>query len=324
MLQVNSLSFAYDKTPVLTDINFKVGRGEHISIVGESGCGKSTLLKIVYGLLQPQQGTVFWGEKQVMGPDFNLVPGESYMKYLSQNFDLMPFTTVAENVSQFLSVFYPEGLQARTMELLEMIDMVSFAGTKVKQLSGGQQQRVALARVLAQKPELLLLDEPFGHIDNFRKNQLRRNLFEYLKKEEISCITATHDHQDILPYADRIIVLKDRTIMANAGTRELYNHPKNMYIATMFGEANLIPINIIKSYGDLEREIIVYAHEFRVSNKKGIPVTVEKCYFMGSHFLVEAMSGELLIRFLSEEALTIGKKVFLNIALETISQRLKP
>ena len=85
MLQVNSLSFAYDKKPVLTDINFKVDQGEHISIVGESGCGKSTLLKIIYGLLQPQQGDIFWGEKQVMGPDFNLVPGESYMKYLSQD-----------------------------------------------------------------------------------------------------------------------------------------------------------------------------------------------------------------------------------------------
>lgn len=324
MLQVNSLSFAYDKKPVLTNINIKVDQGEHISIVGESGCGKSTLLKIIYGLLQPREGEIFWGEKQVLGPDFNLVPGESYMKYLSQDFDLMPFTTVAENVSQFLSVFYPEELKARTMELLEMIDMVSFAKVKVKNLSGGQQQRVALARVLAQKPELLLLDEPFGHIDNFRKNQLRRNLFDYLKKEGISCITATHDHQDILPYANRIIVLKDQTIMANANTRDLYNNPKNIYTATLFGEANLIPINIIKSYGDLEREIIVYAHEFRVSNKKGIPVTVEKCYFMGSHFLVEAMSGEKRIRFNSEEALTPDKKVFLNIALETISQRLKP
>ncbi len=324
MLQVNSLSFAYDKKPVLTNISFKVGKGEHISIVGESGCGKSTLLKIIYGLLQPLQGNIFWGEKQVMGPDFNLVPGESFMKYLSQDFDLMPFTTVAENVSQFLSVFYPEELKARTSELLEMIDMVPFAKVKVKNLSGGQQQRVALARVLAQKPELLLLDEPFGHIDNFRKNQLRRNLFEYLNKEGISCITATHDHQDILPYAKRIIVIKDQTIMANAYTRDLYNNPKNIYTASLFGEANLIPINIIKSYGDLERKIIVYAHEFRVSNKSGIPTIVERCYFMGSHFLIEAISGAQRIRFNSEEALTIGKKVFLNIALETISQRLKP
>lgn len=324
MLQVDSLSFAYDKKPVLTNINFKVGKGEHISIVGESGCGKSTLLKIIYGLLQPLQGNIFWGENQLMGPDFNLVPGESFMKYLSQDFDLMPFTTVAENISQFLSVFYPEELKARTEELLEMIDMVPYAEVKVKNLSGGQQQRVALARVMAQKPALLLLDEPFGHIDNFRKNQLRRNLFEYLNKEGISCITATHDHQDILPYAKRIIVIKDRTIMANANTRDLYNNPKNIYTASLFGEANLIPINIIKSYGDLERKIIVYAHEFRVSNKSGIPTIVEKCYFMGSHFLVEAITGEHRIRFNSEKAMAVGKKIFLNIALETISQRLKP
>ncbi|MBC8766770.1 ABC transporter ATP-binding protein [Arenibacter sp. BSSL-BM3] len=324
MLQVNSLSFAYDKIPVLTDINFKVAKGEHISIVGESGCGKSTLLKIIYGLLQPNQGDIFWGEKQVLGPDFNLVPGESYMKYLSQDFDLMPFTTVAENVSQFLSVFYPEELKARTAELLEMIDMVPFAKVKVKNLSGGQQQRVALARVLAQKPELLLLDEPFGHIDNFRKNQLRRNLFGYLKKEKISCITATHDYQDILPYANRIIVLKDQEIMVDANTKDLYNNPKNIYTATLFGEANHIPINIIKSYGDVERKIIVYAHEFRISNKSGIPTTVEKCYFMGSHFLIEGLSGENRIRFNSDESIPEGKQVFLNIALETINQRLKP
>jgi hypothetical protein len=112
--------------------------------------------------------------------------------------------------------------------------------------------------------------------------------------------------------------------MVNAKTKDLYNNPKNIYTATLFGEANHIPINIIKSYGDLERNIIVYAHEFRISHKSGIPTTVEKCYFMGSHFLIEGQSGEHRIRFNSDEALTQGKQVFLNIALETINQRLKP
>lgn len=323
MLKVDSLSFSYDKTPVLINLSFMVDKGEHISIVGESGCGKSTLLKIIYGLLQPKEGQIYWGEKQVLGPNYNLVPGEDYMKYLSQDFDLMPFITVAENVSQFLSVFYPEELKTRTRELLEMVDLVDFAKVKVKNLSGGQQQRVALVRVLAQKPEVLLLDEPFGHIDNFRKNQLRRSLFAYLKKEQITCITATHDHQDILPYANRIIVLKDQEIMVDAPTIDLYNNPRNNYVATLFGEANHIPINIIKSYGDSERKIIVYAHEFRVSNKSGIAITVQKNYFMGSHYLIEGISGEHSIRFNSQEALAVNKEVFLNIALETINQRLK-
>ncbi|NKI26585.1 ABC transporter ATP-binding protein [Arenibacter sp. 6A1] len=324
MLYVNSLSFSYQKKPVLTDINFQVNDGEHIAIVGESGCGKSTLLKIIYGLLHIDKGTVFWNDQQVMGPNFNLVPGEPYMKYLSQDFDLMPYTTVEENVSQFLSVFYPEELQARTYELLQMIDMVSFAKVKVMTLSGGQQQRVALARVLAQMPDLLLLDEPFSHIDNFKKNKLRRNLFGYLKKHGISCITATHDHHDILPYANRVLVIKDHELIADAETAQLYKNPKNLYIASLFGEANLVPIDIVKSYADVKRHIVVYAHEFRVSRKKGIPIIVDKCYFMGSYYLLEGLSEGNKIRFHYSEAISAGKKVFINIDIETINQRLQP
>jgi ABC-type Fe3+/spermidine/putrescine transport system ATPase subunit len=323
MLQVNSISFSYHKNPVLIDLEFTVEKGEHISIVGESGCGKSTLLKLIYGLLQPSEGEIYWGEKKVLGPDFNLVPGESYMKYLSQDLDLMAFTTVEENVSQYLSVFQPVELKEKTQQLLEMIDMKEYAKVKIEKLSGGQQQRVALARVLAQEPEILLLDEPFAHIDNFRKNELRRNLFNYLKEKGISCITATHDHQDILGYADRILVLKDREIMVDEETKALYFNPKNIYTATLFGEANHIPIEIVKSYADTKRKIIVYAHEFKVSKKSGIPVVVEKSYFMGSHYLIEAMSGDQKIRFYNPEAIAPKKEVFLNISLETINQRLK-
>ena len=323
MLKIDSLSFAYGHTPILTAINFTVDRGEHISIVGESGCGKSTLLKLIYGILQPREGHISWRGNTILGPDFKLVPGETYMKYLSQDLDLMAYTSVEENVGQFLSVFYPDELRERTWELLEMIDMTSFAKVKIEKLSGGQQQRVALARVLAQQPEILLLDEPFAHIDNFRKNQLRRNIFDYLKDKKISCITATHDYQDILPYADRVLVLKDQEIMVDEDTVTLYSHPKNIYTATLFGEANHIPIEVIKSYGETKRKIIVYAHEFKVSNKSGIPVLVKKSYFMGSHFLIEGISGDRRIYFHSPEFLAPKKEVFLNISLDTINQRLK-
>lgn len=322
MLHVEHVTFAYDKMPVLEDINFTVNKGEHISILGESGCGKSTLLKIIYGLLQIKVGTVYWNETQVMGPLYNLVPGESYMKYLSQDFDLMPYTTVKENVSQYLSVFEPKEMKKRTKELLEMIEMTDFAKTKVKNLSGGQQQRVALARVLAQEPEALLLDEPFSHIDNFRKNSLRRNLFEYLKKQGITCLTATHDHNDVLPFADRVIVLKDQNIIADEAPLALYQNPKSMYIASLFGEANKIPINIVKSYADTKRRIIVYAHEFKVSQTSGLSVIVKKSYLMGSHFLVEGNSDEQIVYFHSSQSLEAETEVFLNVSLETINKRL--
>mgnify|MGYP001604029641 FL=1 len=323
MLKITGLSFAYDKDSVLDGIDFAVEKGEHLAIMGESGCGKSTLLKLIYGSLQPSTGKIYWGKKEVKGPLFKLIPGESFIKYMSQSFDLMGVTTVAENIAEYLSVVYPKELKERTEELLEVIEMKQFAKTKVKHLSIGQQQRVALARALAQKPELLLLDEPFSHIDNFRKNSLRRKLFNYLREEKITCLTATHDHNDILPFADRVLVLKDKQILADEPVLELYKKPRSLYVASLFGEANLVPIDIIKSYADTKRKIIVYAHEFKVSQNSGLPVEVKKTYPMGSHYLIEGLVEEQNIYFHSERNIDTGTEVFLNISLEIINQRLK-
>ena len=182
MLKLRNISFQYQqKKSVLEEIDFSLEEGEHLCIMGESGCGKSTLLKAIYGLLDLNKGEIFWKEEQIFGPKHHLVPGFEKFKYVAQDFDLMPYISVAENIQKFLSRFYPEESETRTAELLEVIEMTAFAKTKVKHLSGGQKQRVAIARALAKEPELLLLDEPFGQIDNFKKNSLRRNLFRYLK-----------------------------------------------------------------------------------------------------------------------------------------------
>jgi len=317
MLQVNNVSFSYDNA-------FSAKKGEHISIIGESGCGKSTLLKIIYGLLHIDVGTVFWNNNQILGPNYNLVPGELYMKYLSQDFDLMPFITVEENISQYLSVFYPDELKARTLELLEMIEMVDDAKTMVKNLSGGQQQRVALARVLAQEPEILLLDEPFGHIDNFRKNSLRRNLFNHLKKKDITCIVASHDTTDVLSFADKILVIKDHTILTKGTPEALYTNPGNAYVASLFGEANIVPIQLLKPYAEINKSVLVYPHEFQTSTESGLKVWIKNCYFKGSHYLVEGQVNEnKTLFFNSKTAIELETEIYLNVAIETINLRLK-
>ena len=324
MLHIRNLSFSYSKEKILEDINIRIQRGEHVAIIGESGCGKSTLLKLLYGMMDLGQGEIYWDDHQILGPAYNLVPGAPFMKYLSQDFDLMPFISVAENISQYLSVFYPEELKERTQELLEMIELTEFADKKVKTLSGGQQQRVALARVLAQKPEVLLLDEPFGHIDNFLKNSLRRNIFNYLKENRITTIVATHDVNDVLPFADRAVVLRDKEIIAKARPMELYKNPKSLYVASLFGEASMISIDVLKTYANTKRKIIVYTHEFRVSPSSGLKVTVEKAYPMGSHFLTESRSTDNeVIFFNANQLLPKGKEVFLNVAIETINQRIQ-
>ena len=175
MLQVKNISFSYNKQVILENISFSVGAGDYMSIIGESGSGKSTLLKLLYGTYDLKKGHIFWKEQEILGPKYNLVVGPEFMKYVAQEFDLMPFISVSENIGAFLSNFYPEEKQERINELLDVVELMDFAHTKVKNLSGGQKQRVALARAIANQPEILLLDEPFSHIDNFKKQSLRRN-----------------------------------------------------------------------------------------------------------------------------------------------------
>lgn len=314
MLQVQHVSFSYlENTPILKDISFEISQGTHVSIIGESGCGKSTLLKLIYGLYDLDAGEIFWKKEQILGPKFNLVPGFERMKYVAQDFDLMPFTTVAENIGTYLSNFYPSAKQQRINELLEMVEMSAFANVKAKLLSGGQQQRVALAKALAREPEVLLLDEPFSHIDNFRKNALRRNLFNYLKKENITCIVATHDRTDALSFADTTIVLKQGELIAQSDSNELYQNPTNKYVASLFGEVNELPASLFPNMEISTKTILVYPHQLKISENSDFKATVKQTYFKGSHYLVLAKYGETVVFFESLKALENGVEVGLEI-----------
>ena len=305
MLTVRDISFSYNDTPNLNSISFSLTKGKNLALIGESGCGKSTLLKLIYGLYDLDEGQIFWNDIEVLGPKFHLIPGMPFMKYLAQDFDLMPFITVAENVGKYLSNFYPEEKKARIVELLEIVEMTEYANVKAKFLSGGQMQRVALARVLALEPEVLLLDEPFSHIDNFRKNSLRRKLFGYLKEKGITCIVATHDSTDVLAFADEVAIIKDGEIIESGIPKFIYDNPKNRYIASLFGDVNEIEIN-----GELQ---FVYPHQLKVTLNSDLKVEIVNSYFRGSHYLMEAKYGNRILFFENEKSLEINSIIFLNI-----------
>jgi len=304
MLQVQNISFSYKDKPTLKSISISLEKGKTLAIIGESGCGKSTLLKLIYGLYDLNDGQIFWNENEVLGPKYNLIPGMDYMKYMAQDFDLMPFITVAENVGKYLSNIYKEKKNERISELLEIVEMTEFANTKAQFLSGGQMQRVAIARVLALEPEVLLLDEPFSHIDNFRKNSLRRKLFSYLKEKQITTIIATHDSTDVLSYADEVIVMKDGEIIEKGNPKSIYNSPKNSYVASLFDDVNEITI-------DGKKELL-FPHQLQIVSKSDLKVTVMNCYFRGSHYLVEAKFENQILFFINENDLQINSEIFLK------------
>ncbi len=304
MLTVRDISFSYNDTPNLNSISFSLTKGKNLALIGESGCGKSTLLKLIYGLYDLDEGQIFWNDIEVLGPKYHLIPGMPFMKYLAQDFDLMPFITVAENVGKHLSNFYPEAKKARIAELLEIVEMTDYADVKAKFLSGGQMQRVALARVLALEPEVLLLDEPFSHIDNFRKNSLRRKLFGYLKEKGITCIVATHDSTDVLAFADEVAIIKDGEIIESGIPKFIYDNPRDKYVASLFGDVNEIEIN-----GELK---FVYPHQLKVVLNSYLKVEIVNFYFRGSHYLMEAKYGNRILFFENDTILEKGEVVCLK------------
>ncbi|MEH6657996.1 ABC transporter ATP-binding protein [Leeuwenhoekiella marinoflava] len=306
MLNVKIQHFGYTEEIVLKNLDFSVEKGTHISILGESGCGKSTLLKIIYGLLHVENGTVSWDDNELLGPNFNLVPGEPFIKYLAQDFDLMPYISVADNIGKHLSRRFMQHRKERIAELLEVVAMTAFAEVHVKLLSGGQKQRVALARAIAKEPELLLLDEPFSHIDNFRRNALRRNLYAYLKKEEITCITATHDSEEALSFSDEIKMMRDGTFIQTDTPEALFQNPKDAYVASFFSDINELEID--------GKTLLLMPHQLKISeDETAIEVEILKSYFKGSYYLVEGIFNNEKVYFNTNKAFEKGEDLFLKI-----------
>jgi len=308
MLALKITSFAYDEQEVLRNIAFQLDQGEHLAVLGESGCGKSTLLHIIYGLLDLEHGTLHWKDKALLGPKHNLIPGQSFMKLVSQEFNVMPFISVSENIATHLNRLDLEKDTMRVEELLKVVDLVEFAHTKVKNLSGGQKQRVALAKALAKKPELLLLDEPFSNIDTFRKNKLRRNLYHYLKEQNITCITATHDSEEALAFSDRMLLMKEGLPVSFGTPETVYGNISTPYQAGFFGEINEIPAGIFSS-----EALVLLPHQLSISEEKTkLTAKVIQSYFKGSHYLIHARHEEVELYFNHPTQLIKAQNIFLD------------
>jgi ABC-type Fe3+/spermidine/putrescine transport system ATPase subunit len=198
----------------------------------------------------------------------------------------MPFITVEENVGKYLSNIDKKYKKERIHELLEVVEMLEYKQTKAKYLSGGQMQRVGIAKVLAKEPEILLLDEPYSHIDNFRKNALRRKLFNYIKNKGITCITASHDKEDVLGFADQLLVLKEGENFEFGTPTLLYQNSKNHYTKSLFDDCNFIDGRLL---GNIEQSHqLLYPHELEICEKSELKVEVQNSYFCGNYYRIMA------------------------------------
>jgi len=301
LLEVKNLYFNYqtDK-PLFQNLNLNVDEGQIIALVGESGCGKSTLLSLIYGLIDWQSGEILFEGQKLLGPKGNLVPGESQMKFVAQNYDLMPYGTVYDNVGKFISNINLKEKKEKVEELLDIVGLTEFAKVIPKNLSGGQQQRVAIARALAVLPKMLLLDEPFSNLDFSRKFELREKLFNYVKDNNLSLMISTHDLEEVLPWADKIVVLQEGRLIQNDSPKETYEKPYNDYVAKLLGEVNIFTeaeqadLNLTKTH--------YFPHQIKIVDN-GVEATVSDSRFAGSHYRNKLLINDKSIIIYSDQFL---------------------
>lgn len=225
----------------LHDFSLELARGEFLSIVGESGSGKSTLLRMIAGLMQQSGGEVFLEEKLIENPAQKLVPGYDEIKLIHQDYQLFPNSTVEENINRPLLQFDTKYREQRVNRLLIQFGLENYKDRLPRQLSGGQQQKVAIAQALAVEPEVLLLDEPFSHLDAIQKRKLIFELKELLKEMGTTVIFVTHDLDDALRLTDSLLILQKGKVVQKGNSKDLSEHPKSRYVARLFSPINLIP-----------------------------------------------------------------------------------
>jgi len=243
MLTLTSIAKTYPgQTPALHGVNLSVDRGEIVCLLGPSGCGKTTLLRIVAGLETADQGKV-----KLDGRDLAATPVyRRQFGFMFQEFALFPHQTVGENIAFGLRMLGQTGAQIeqRVAEMLTLVNLPGYARRSIFEISGGERQRVALARSLAPNPRLLLLDEPLGSLDRTLREALMIELRTILKKLGMTALYVTHDQQEALVVADRLVVMQRGRLEQIGTPAQIYRQPATPFVAGFLGFHNLLPAQV--------------------------------------------------------------------------------
>ena len=228
----------FDDAVAVDDVSLSIAKGEIFALLGSSGCGKSTLLRMLAGFETPTSGRILLGGQDVA----DMPPYERPVNMMFQSYALFPHLNIWENVAFGLK---REGLpkdeiQKRTDEMLALVQLSAYAKRKPHQLSGGQQQRVALARSLAKRPKLLLLDEPLGALDKKLREQTQFELVNIIEKVGVTCVMVTHDQEEAMTMANRIAVMSKGRVLQVGTPQQIYEYPSNRFVADFIGNVNLL------------------------------------------------------------------------------------
>jgi iron(III) transport system ATP-binding protein len=239
MIRVTNLHFERDRS-ILNNLNFTLKKGEVFGIVGPSGAGKSTLLSIMAGLLDASKGEVKLGSEIIYGPKDRLLPGHPEVQLVNQEFGLDIYHTVSENLRVKANHLTAEMKGEFIAELLDLMELTHIANHKAIQLSGGEKQRLAMARAIIMEPKVILLDEPFAHMDAHIKRKVIAYLLALKKSRKTTFVFVTHDGQDVMTFADRIAYFNQGQIQRIDTPEAFYRYPTAYEEGLFFGELNSV------------------------------------------------------------------------------------
>jgi ABC-type Fe3+/spermidine/putrescine transport system ATPase subunit len=238
-LRVERIRKTFGNTIAIEDVSFEVAQGEIVAVLGPSGCGKSTLLAVIAGLEIPETGEVYWNEE----PLRDVAPHLRGFGLMFQDYALFPHMNVFDNIAFGLRMLdMPRDMvNARLSEILDLVGLHGFEKRDISTLSGGEQQRVALARSLAPRPRLLMLDEPLGSLDRTLRERLLLDLGGILRQLDQTAIYVTHDQEEAFAIADRAVVMNKGKVVQIGTPQEVHAHPASPFVARFLGLDNLLP-----------------------------------------------------------------------------------
>ncbi|MBQ7195535.1 MAG: ABC transporter ATP-binding protein [Bacteroidales bacterium] len=255
IIDIEHVSKSFGDTHVLKDINLWIKKGEFVTLLGPSGCGKTTLLRIIGGFVNPDEGRVMLGGKDLVG----IPPYQRPLNTVFQRYALFPHLNVYDNIAFGLKLQHvpQDEIDKTVRKMLKLVSLTDYEERDVDSLSGGQQQRVAIARALANRPQVLLLDEPLSALDLKMRKDMQIELKEMHKRLGITFIYVTHDQEEALTLSDTIVVMREGAIQQIGTPTDIYNEPKNSFVASFIGDSNILNGTMI-----CDRKVRFIEHDF--------------------------------------------------------------
>ncbi len=342
-LSIRAVKKDYEGIPLLGGIDFDLHEKETLCLLGPSGSGKSTLLRIIAGLEKMDAGSILWHGKDIS----NLPVEKRNFGLMFQDYALFPHMSVSENIAfgPRMRGWKKEAIQERIIQTLQIVKMENFADRRVVDLSGGEKQRVALARTIAPKPDLLMLDEPLGALDKALRDELGQVLREILGELQIPTIYVTHDQEEAFTVGDCVAVLNFGKILQMGTPEEIYTTPASLWIAGFLGFSNQVPAKVIgldpllvstslgefilpkKNLGVLKKNdnlfLVIQPEEIRLvkqtQGRNMISGVVQDSQFRGDGYrLTLRMENGTIFRFRDTMRRGIGQRIFLEIPQSTL------